>query len=278
MSLHAVTCNSCGGAIAVEESVPRCLFCGSSALTVQAALPPSVEPPEAVLPFVTTEAEADAAFRRFARSSFWYPNDIRQARLELQRLMLPAWVWSGAIESHYAGLVSAMSRSGARPVAGSERLTLEGVLVPASSALTRAELDAISPFSEEGAEPFQPDTLDLPYELGELTRAAATQAATAAMQDRHRDQITRRIGAKKLNVSCLYADLSGRPMLLPVYIGAYRRGEGVYRIVINGQTGKLTGKAPISWLKVGIVIAAVLGAILMFFACLSILGAIGSQL
>jgi hypothetical protein len=155
---------------------------------------------------------------------------------------------------------------------------LSGVLVPASSALTRAELSAISPFDSEGETPFEPDVLEVPYELGLLTRAAATEAAMSTMRQSHCAQIASQLGASPLNASCLYSDLSGRPLLLPVYIGAYRRGENYYRVVVNGQTAALTGKAPVSWWKI-------LGAILGGIGCLgaiglivTVLGAIASQL
>lgn len=280
MSLRAVTCANCGGAVALEvgAQMPRCLFCGSDALSTPTAIPEEIEPPHSVLGYRVDEDGADAAFRAFARSSFWYPNDIREARLELRPLLLPAWVWSGHIETHYTALVSASTRSGSRPVAGHEALRLEGVLVPASTALSQAELRAISPFQDDGGVPFDSENVNIPYELGTLTRTAATQAAIDAMQVQHQQQLFNAIRAQKINVSCLHNDLDGRPVLLPIYIGAYRRGDNVYRIVINGQTGKLTGDAPLSWLKIiGAILAAVgcLGAILLF---IMILSAIASQL
>ena len=180
MSLQSVTCGACGGAVAMEigTDAPRCLFCGAQTLS-RAALSDEIEPPGGVVPFTIDEAAADAAFRTFARSSIWYPSDIRQARLELKPLLLPAWLWSGEIETHYAGLVRAGTRSGKRPIAGQQTAQLTDILVPSSTALTRAELAAICPFDGVGEAPFDPDGLEVPYELGLLTRAAATEAAMA---------------------------------------------------------------------------------------------------
>lgn len=280
MTLRAVTCDSCGGAVAMEvgEAAPRCLFCGSAALTEQAELPEEIEPPTATVPFAISDDDADAAFRKFAKSSFWYPNDIRNARLELNRLYLPAWVFSGAIETHYAALVSARTRSGSRPVSGAERTRMQGVLVPSSSALTRAELHAISPFEMTGSAPFQPDSLDEPFELGSLTRSAATEQALDVMRASHQKQLSDQIGARKINATCLHENLDGEPVLLPIFIGAYRRKDEVYRVVINGQTGELTGTAPISWAKVAMVVLITLAVIGGIFLCMGIVGAIGTQL
>jgi hypothetical protein len=58
-------------------------------------------------------------------------------------------------------------------------------------------------------------------------------------------------------------------MLLPVWVMAYRYEEQVFRFLINGQTGRATGKAPISWLKIATAIgiaAAVVIVILLIVA------------
>jgi hypothetical protein len=61
----------------------------------------------------------------------------------------------------------------------------------------------------------------------------------------------------------------GRPVLLPVWIGAYRRGDRLFRVVINGQTGAFSGTAPISLIKVFMAIAAGLGLLTLVIALLS---------
>lgn len=257
-TLTAVTCRNCGGAVATRpgERLPACLFCGSAALD-EPEERAEVEVPEVVLPFEVDEAGADAAFRAFARSSFWYPSDIRHARVELERILLPAWTWDGTVDAHFSGLVKAGTRSGKRPFAGSEVVRLDGVLVPSSSAITRGELAAISPFDAAQAVPFEADAAEAPYELGRLTRQAALHEAEAGMAEAVRRRVQAEQGALELKVACLFPELRGHPLLLPVYVGTWRRKDRLYRFVINGQTGTLTGTAPTSWIKVVVVILAV---------------------
>jgi len=38
--------------------------------------------------------------------------------------------------------------------------------------------------------------------------------------------------------------------LLPVYVGAYRFGEKVYQVVVNGRTGEVQGERPYSFWKI----------------------------
>jgi len=69
-----------------------------------------------------------------------------------------------------------------------------------------------------------------------------------------------------------YSDLTWRtsvdwesldPILVPVWVFAvrYRGDKPPLRVVINGQTGKVHGKAPLSWWKITIAITLALIAI-----------------
>ena len=278
MSWVAVTCSSCGGAVnaVVGERLPLCLFCGSASIEEQ-TVEEEIEVPESILEFAVDEAGARDAFAAFATSSIWYPNDLRRATLDLNPLYLPAWLWSGHIETHYTALVRANSPSGKRPVSGSDHLEMRGILVPSSSAIRRAELTAICPYDGARARRFDPREASAPYELGRLTRSAARAEAEGAMRSHHRQQLVAAVGALHMNCACLFRDLSGRPLLIPVYIGAYRRGRKLYRVVINGQTGKLTGKAPISILKViSVVVAVVFGGAWLLFCIALVMGLLGA--
>jgi hypothetical protein len=74
---------------------------------------------------------------------------------------------------------------------------------------------------------------------------------------------------RNLKVNTRIIDLVSRPMLLPVWIMAYKYEEEIFRFLINGQTGRATGKAPLSWLKIATAIgiaAVVVIAILLIIA------------
>jgi hypothetical protein len=104
MTIEAVRCRGCGGAIAMSagKSVPACLFCGEAALEPMQEIP---EVPDRHIPFAIDAEAALASFRRFASSSFWYPSEIRHARVELRRVYLPGWTWSGRVDSTFNAIV-----------------------------------------------------------------------------------------------------------------------------------------------------------------------------
>lgn len=274
--MDAVRCAGCGGTVVAAPGarLPACLFCGETALAPVDALA-GIEPPEGALPFAVSDADVAASFARFAKSSIWYPSDLRSASLTLRRLLLPAWAWSGRCESHWTGLVSASTASGKRPVAGRDTLAFAQILVPASSAVRLAELGRLGSFDESSLAPFDPSASADPFEVGQLTRSAARAAAEAEMGRRHGEVIRRDHGLLALRQSALVEGLSGRPVLVPIYIGAYRYRDQLYRVLVHGQTGKLVGDAPISWWKVAAAIAAVALFVAALFGCLGLAGALG---
>lgn len=261
MTLQALRCSSCGGAIAFPEgkSNPHCLFCGSTA-QVQITISNTIPTPKQIFGFAISKEDADQEFRKFTTTSFWYPKDIRQAKLELRQVLLPAWVFQGEIESHYAGLVHASSPSKKRPVSGRDRTFLEHVLVPSSKAISITEINTIAPFDTEQATPFDEASLLYPYELGELTARMANIQCKKAMQLVHKNRISQTHSFSSVQLSSVCYDVQGEPALLPIFIGVYRRSETdtkFYRIVINGISGKLIGEAPFDWVKLISIIAVV---------------------
>ena len=256
--LQAVRCQSCGGAVAARVAqLPACLFCGNADL-VPFEPAESIEEPVGYIPFQVSTKAAQETFETFAKSSIWYPNDLRRATLELKHLQLPAWAWSGDLETHWTALVAAKTRSGKKPVAGANKVHFDQILVPSSASLKMSELRQLGRYDEAALADFDGENAEDPYEIPELTRSAAMQKAQGEMELRHRSALTSEKSALKLKTSCVSHNLDGKPVLVPVYIGAYTYGRGLYRVLVNGQTGQLIGDAPISYWKVaGAVMAGI---------------------
>jgi hypothetical protein len=66
---------------------------------------------------------------------------------------------------------------------------------------------------------------------------------------------------RSLNVVNTYSDETFKHILLPIWIAAYRYNDKVYRFLVNGQTGEVTGKAPLSVVKIVLFVAFLLAVI-----------------
>ena len=268
MGVQAIQCSACGGTVAMVagEDMPRCVFCGSDALVEEKS--EAIEQPDDHLAFEVDEGGARTIFKKFAKSSWFHPKELRQAVLNLKAVLVPAWVYSGTIESHWMALVPGPTRSGKRPMTGDEKIDVKEILILSGSKLTQTELNALYPFKLGDQKPFDPEESKLPFEVSRLTRSLARKQAKHTMLELHKSRIDAAINAKKVSMSCLYDNLEGAPILLPVYLCSYRYKDTAYRLVINGQTGEWCGKGPKSLAKIllvaGIGLAAIAG--LLYYA------------
>jgi hypothetical protein len=254
-------CQACGGAVVWDAAQlgAACLFCGTVALELVITSEP-VPTPEVELPVAVSRAIAEQRFRTWASKSWFRPPALRTAEVALHLLLLPAWRFHARLETHWAGLRPAATRSGKTPVAGVEHLELT-TMVPASTGLSQAELAALQPFDESQARPWRgvidqvegsgsPDDVEAIWEPPALTKRGARSRAHRELADIHRRRLARERGLVSARVSAVIEDRDVRLMLVPIYIGTFRFRDRPWRFLVNGQTGELVGKAPLDWRKV----------------------------
>jgi hypothetical protein len=65
------------------------------------------------------------------------------------------------------------------------------------------------------------------------------------------------------NINTAYSNIFFLHLLLPVWIGAYRFQGQLYHVAINARTGDVEGERPYSVWKIGLLVAAIIAAILL---------------
>jgi predicted RNA-binding Zn-ribbon protein involved in translation (DUF1610 family) len=258
-------CRGCGASMNYDAGARslKCPFCGSIELDEDPA--EGILAPECVVPFAIGRDEAEARLRAWLGSSVWHPGDLRAAALvtELRAVFVPCWVFATRVQTHWTA-DSDQTPPGARadwyPIAGRAERRYEGLWVPASAGLPRPELDAIWPFDAAAAVP--PDRVDLAnvtVEQFTVSRRYARPLAQGRLEAAEAEAVVRAVPGRLRNVhvNVLMTGASSRAALAPAYVMAYRYRERVYRFVLNGQTGRSTGSAPISAARVAAAVAAV---------------------
>lgn len=282
--VYTFGCDGCGASMSFDARAGalRCPFCGATEVHEK----PSAEGvtyPERLIPFDMDQAAAEQRFRGWLGKGFWRPGDLKKVASisGVKALFLPCWCFRGRTEACWAADVGASTRSGWRPRSGEQNLELEGVLVPASHGLKGAELAAIQDFAFGGLVQTDHEQLDgaLVESFG-LTRKGARERAREAFNAEVEAAVTRTLGVRKIrnfHSSVLLSDVWSEPILLPIWIFAYRYKGDPYRFVMNGQTGKATGKAPFSYRKLAAIIAAVLVALGGLTALVSCAGGLAAM-
>ncbi|MDH5264699.1 MAG: hypothetical protein OEX21_08125, partial [Betaproteobacteria bacterium] len=138
----------------------------------------------------------------------------------------------------------------------------DDVLVMASKTLPADISDSVMRFNLKGLVPYQPEFVSgFQAEAYQVSLKDGFPIAKEYIDEAIRALIRRDIGGDQQRihaVSTRYADVKFKHVLLPVWVSAYRYRDKVYRFLINGQTGEVSGESPKSWWKIAFLVAGIL--------------------
>jgi len=278
VATYNFTCNSCGAAMSYDASAQglRCPFCGSVEMVAQSDV--RILAPQKVVPFRVAREEAVAAMRRWLGRGFWRPGRLAQEAsvVTMTPVYVPYWVFEARTHTHWTADTD-RTPPGARgdwyPLAGEHHGQYSGLLIGASGALTPGETTDLCPFDLAAAvPPEQVDLENITVEQFSLLRKYARPMAREGLEQSEAEACRAAYvpgGARNVHVNVLVEGMASVPVLLPVWIMAYRFRDRVFRFLVNGQSGRATGRAPTSWLKV-------VTAILLFLLAALALAALAS--
>jgi hypothetical protein len=157
-------------------------------------------------------------------------------------------------------------------VSGEVQRHFEDVLVYASQSLPTKHVYHLSPWELRRIEEFRAEFLSgFQTERYTLGLREGFDQARAIMDQEIRRLCEQDIGGnhqRLLSVQTQHVGVAFKHILLPVWLAAYRYREEPYRVLINGRTGKVVGTRPYSWVKITVlvlaIVLAVIAAILLF--------------
>jgi DNA-directed RNA polymerase subunit RPC12/RpoP len=282
----AVKCSRCGATTTLDPGVAAsaCAFCGTPAV-VEAPVSGTMVRPEGLLPFRLDRDGAVGRFREWISGLWFRPNDLKSKSsvASLSGVYVPFWTFDAATHSLWSADAGYYYQVPVEVVENGQSVTrmetrtrwepAEGVLekffddlpVQASRGLPPELARSIEPFPTDGLVPYEPAYLsgflaeeyavDVKEALGMARRrmhAEIQQACASEVPgDTHRN----------LSVQSVFSGIAYKNALLPIWIAAYQYGGAPYRFLVNGITGKVAGKAPYSWIKVGLAILAALALV-----------------
>lgn len=279
--MEALRCEECGATLELEPQARtgRCLYCASPQVV---ALPPDRDRPEPtfVLPFDLPPERALEAAEAWIQGALWAPGSFRKAKVEdLRGVYVPAYLYTAAVRSDYQvsvgvhytevrqrrdGKIEQKRETEWTSLYGTWEAWSDDEVVTASGGIPNDELEAIEPFDLSRLRPYAPELVvgwaaEVPTLPLERCRALAREELV--------EQVGRRLKRSfpgdtyrsfHHDTEVEHEDLE--PILLPVWVLPVRYGKDrrMVRLLVNGQTGRVTGDAPVSWLK---VLLAVLGTV-----------------
>jgi predicted RNA-binding Zn-ribbon protein involved in translation (DUF1610 family) len=288
LAVRASRCSSCGATVTLgeTETATACVFCGSANVLPQEANRNALRP-ESLIPLDVGRAKVEQAFRAWIGSRWFRPNALKQTRtFQAIGVYVPYWTFDCAVHSQWSadagyyyyvtvpatilvnGKPQVVMRQERRvrwePAWGERDDVYDDLLVLASKGISNELADELGGFELKALVPYRPEYLagwraeeyqvDLEggWEAGKQRIAAAQQARCAG--DVPGDT------QRNLAVHNTLSEIRWKHVLLPVWSLSYQFRGRPYSVLIHGQTAKIVGEAPLSWLKIGLLIASVLAA------------------
>ena len=283
-----VQCKQCGAVTVYDalETAAVCPFCGST--SVMPAATDNTIAPGAVCPFAVTKEQAGERFTRWLKRKWFAPRKAKQSASPeaFQGVYLPYWTYDAQTTSNFTGRAgydrTVKDREGKtqtvtdwRHVAGVYQEFFDDVTVMASKRQQDSGVRACEPFDFSKLVPYSPQVLaGFVAERYSVGLQEGWESAQKTIQSRLRSSIPSYIRrhwnadrSDSVHFSTLYSNITYKYLLVPTWISSFKYKDKVYQFAVNGQTGKVGGKSPVSALRVIIFIAIII-AIIALLACL----------
>ena len=283
-----IVCKRCAAHTTLDPHVAAssCAFCGTTAV-VEAPANAQVVRPEGLLPFRVTRESALQSFRNWLHKLWLRPNDLKRASRvdKLQGAYIPFWTFDAATQSWWTAeagyyyYVDVRVQEGGKtvtkrerrvrwePASGTLQKFFDDVPVPASRGIDSSLTRGIEPYPTAELTPYEPSYLSgFLAEENAIDLPEALETAKGRMRDEIRSACASEVPGdthRNLNVESVFSGIAYKNALLPVWVAAYDYHGKPYRFLVNGVTGKCTGTAPWSWVKITLLVITILTVLMI---------------
>jgi hypothetical protein len=281
---RSVQCQSCRAVMVFDPARvgQNCEFCGSPALVDYQEIKSPIRP-QGVLPFRVDRNRVRDDIRGWWRSKWFAPGRLARAALvdTVHSLYIPYWTfdaqahcpWEAEAGYHYYVDVEGRDSKGNRVIRKEQRTRWEpasGVVdhgfddepVPGTQGLPLGLLRQVEPFPTRDVVPY--DTAFLSGHVVEHYKVVLLDAAEQSLQQMHAtlEQLcARQVPGDTYRNLRIFPTFSGRTfkhVLVPIWLLTYTYGARTFNVIVNGSTGRIAGKYPLSVWKILIVVLLVL--------------------
>ena len=293
-----VICKSCGAETVydVNEMANVCPYCGSNQVMEQES--GKVMAPGGVVTFQISAKEASERFREWIGRKFFCPKLAKDSAKPkaFKGLYTPFWTFDSNTKSTYTAEYGIdhveEDKDGEKHTttdwyrtSGKYKRFFDDLLISASSKQNEQMLEGLEPYDTTKAVEYKPEYMaGFAAEKYSVKVKEAWEKAKKKIQSMLRRDVEEKIHHEKacdhvrdVRINTVHEDVTYKYLLLPVWISSFQYKDKVYHFMINGQTGKVSGETPISWIKVAIVAAVVIAAAVIIYKAVNTDAAVLSQ-
>jgi len=273
-------CPSCGAQVTFDSDThaTECPFCATPVVT-DTGTHRHIKP-KGVIPFQLTEAQAHDAMTNWLGRLWFAPNGLQQYAKKgrkLDGIYVPYWTYDADTATRYTGqrgdayYVTVRGSDGKtrqeRRVRWSRRSGqvarfFDDIVILASRSLPKRFTDRLAPWDLTAITGYRPEFLSgFRAEGYQVALDEGFEEAKQVIEAQVRQDIRHDIGGDEQRIDTMsvrIADVTFKHVLLPVWVAAYKYRGKSFRFVVNGQTGKVQGERPWSWIKITLAAIAAL--------------------
>lgn len=275
------TCSNCGAKIVLDktETAKLCPFCGTAHVEKVNEL--LGLKPNALLPFQFSAGKAAEFSKKWAKKKIFAPRKFKKSLNpeNVNGVYSPCFTFDSCTTSNYVGRIGTRHTrvvgSGKnrrtetyiiwRNISGVYSYDFDDILITAGSKFTQKSLDKISPYDTNSSKEYKEN-----YLLGfmayhyDKSLEDCWGSAKKIMDDRIKALILKQYHydvIDYINISTKHERVTYKYVMLPVYIGNFNYKKKLYNFFVNGVSGKVWGKTPVSGWRV--LFAVFLGIVIV---------------
>jgi len=287
-----IKCDSCGAetVLTSNSTAQFCAFCGSSHVVCRDENTGIM--PESLIPFAISQKVAEEAFSKWIKGRFFAPRNLKvlQQKQKISGVYIPYWTYDSTTFSNYTGEAGTyyyvqetitveedgkqvqktqqVRHTSWSPVSGSYNDSFDDILINASKQVKEKiikeltfDLSKLCNYKPEYISGFLAEKYSIGVKDG-------WQTAQKTIDSQIRMGIENQINADEVrifNIDTNYSNIKFKHILLPIWLSAYTYKNKTYSFMVNGQNGKVKGDAPLSVIKILLLILGIIGIIVLLF-------------
>ncbi len=286
VATKTVLCKSCGAESIYDalQTSAVCPFCGSNQVMDQNDK--DTIAPGGVVPFSITDKEASELFKNWIKRKFFCPKLAKQSANpdKFKGIYLPYWTFDTQTFSTYTGEYGIdhkkKDRNGNTIVEtvwhhtnGKYSEFIDDELVIATNKQDKSMLKGIEPFDTANNKAYKPEYIaGFVAERYSVGLKDAWKKAETSIRNKLRNHVSDKIRnehradrTRNVSLTTNFTNKTYKYLLLPIWVSNFKYNDKVYQFMVNGQTGKISGKTPLSIPKIVITVIAVIAVIAILY-------------
>ena len=275
-------CSLCNAHIDIDkrEIMKMCPFCGNPNIMKTEELP-GIKP-DSLIPYKVAKQSALDLFRKWIHGKIFAPGECRKRATaeNMNSVYSPVWSFAASTQSRYSGTLGkdytetytdSQGRTQTRTktrwfrVSGNIGADYKDIFIPSGERIPKDMSKKLEPYPMNDAVGYKQEYLagraaehysrDLKTCFNDFGKYVYADLCERIRKMYNADHVG------KMDIDTTYNSKFFNYLLLPNYIANFTYKKKLYNFYVNGATGKIAGKYPLSPVKIGAVIAAVAAAV-----------------